>query len=98
MTRARGKTITVSADAANELLARYSHSQSITDLKEAIRLLEEALEITPQGAHEYAALLSNLGAALEALFSHSRDPGDLERALRILERALELTPPDTAAY
>ncbi len=86
------------ADAATELLARYARGRSIADLKEAISLLEQALEVTPPGTDAYVAVLSNLGAALEAAFSHSHDVVDLERAIGFLQQALEATPPDTSAY
>ena len=86
------------ADVANELLARYAHSRSIADLKEAISFLEQALEATPLDTHAYITLLSNLGAALEALFSYSHDVVDLERATGFLQQALAVTPPDTSSY
>ena len=68
-------------------LERFQRFHKIDDLKSAIKLLEEAIELTPISHLEIVARLSNLGAALVRLYESENDVKYLDQAIEHLEKA-----------
>ena len=64
----------------------------LTDLTQAIDLLEEAVRAHRAGRRDLGHGMANLGAALNALYEERGDVGDLERAIVMIEAAIAATP------
>ncbi|TGO15144.1 hypothetical protein BPAE_0591g00040 [Botrytis paeoniae] len=64
------------------------------DLKEAIRIIQEAVDTTPKDHPDLAMYLNNLGNRLNDRYSRTGAIYDLEEAIRIGREAVNATPKD----
>ena len=64
------------------------------DLEEAIRKVQQAVEITPQDHPDLAMYLNNLGYVLEKRFDRIGRMEDLEESIHKAQQAVENTPKD----
>ncbi|KAH7117313.1 CHAT domain-containing protein [Dactylonectria macrodidyma] len=78
----------------NRLGDRYSRTESMTDLEEAIQVGREATNATPPDHPDRAGRLNNLGIRLHDRYSRTGAITDLEEAIRIGREAINATPPD----
>jgi hypothetical protein len=67
------------------------------DLEEAIRMVEQAVEATPEDPPDLAMCLENLTNGLAERFERTRRIKDLEGAVRKAEQAVDVTPKDHPA-
>ncbi|KAF2804516.1 uncharacterized protein BDZ99DRAFT_544163 [Mytilinidion resinicola] len=79
---------------SQELLQNYERYGSIEDLDKAISVIEQVLNITPQGSEDLAAMLSNFGAMLSRRFERTGSMDDLNQAVDVANMAVEATPQD----
>jgi tetratricopeptide (TPR) repeat protein len=80
---------------------RYSRTGAITDLEEAIRVIQEAVKATPEDHPDWAGYLHNLGIQLRNRYLRTGAITDLEEAIRVAQEAVKATPedhPDRAGY
>ena len=67
---------------------RFQHTRDMQDLSEAIRRLQRAVQLTPNG---HPAFLSNLGNSLSRRFECTGDMRDVSEAIRHQQHAVQLT-------
>ncbi|KAI9567762.1 CHAT domain-containing protein [Boletus coccyginus] len=75
-----------------ELLHRFERFGDLTDLQQAIIVLQELVRSTPIWDDQYSAALGNLALALSYRFNHVGELSDLEDAISKQRTAVELTP------
>jgi tetratricopeptide (TPR) repeat protein len=63
-----------------------------TELDRAIRVAQEAVELTPPGHIDRPSHLNNLGMHLSKRYSQADQPADLDEAIKVTQEAVELTP------
>ncbi|WP_218006316.1 CHAT domain-containing tetratricopeptide repeat protein [Nocardia takedensis] len=73
------------------LQKRFEGAGDVTDLNEAIEVLEQAV-IWHSDAFDQAAILTNLGAALNLRYEITGSVEDADRAIHTARRAVEATP------
>ncbi|KAL8366673.1 hypothetical protein RB595_010506 [Gaeumannomyces hyphopodioides] len=82
---------------AARLAEKYQHTGSVRDLNEAIRIMEQAIDMA--GRYISPAMLSNLGVMLGTRFERTGSMNDLDRAVDVTTKAVDATPqnhPDRA--
>ncbi|KAI9573099.1 CHAT domain-containing protein [Boletus coccyginus] len=77
-----------------QLLHRFERFSDLSNLQQAIIVLQELVRSTPIGNDQYNAGLRNLAVALSYRFDHVGELSDLEAAISALRDAVELTPND----
>ena len=85
---------------AVELIRNYERTGIIEDLNKAISIIEQVIDMTPQGSIHLAGMLSNFGAMLGMRFERTGSMGDLNRAVDVADMAVNATSqdhPDRAA-
>jgi tetratricopeptide (TPR) repeat protein len=84
----------------NKLWRRFERMGRMEDLEEAIRRVQQAVNITPEGHSHLAMHLNNLGNMLESRFVRSGKTEDLEEAICKQLQAVEGTTegPSLAIY
>lgn len=73
---------------AESLMKRFSLTKNSTDLDEAVRLLQEAIEVATPNSPHFIDAQHQLGNALSRRYESSQEPHDLEEALQAYEIAL----------
>ena len=79
-------------DQATRLAKTYERTGSLRDLNEAIRIMDQAIEMA--GVYIQPFMLSNLGAMLGMRFERTGSIDDLNRAVDIADQAVDATPAD----
>ncbi|KAF5343142.1 hypothetical protein D9758_015223 [Tetrapyrgos nigripes] len=79
-------------DAIQHSSVDLSVLESSGDIKDAIQVGQQAVDLTPDGHAHKAALLNNLGGALQRRFERLGELGDIEDAIRVMRQAVDLTP------
>ena len=74
------------------LLTRYVRTGTLTDLDEAVAVLQQALAAVPANHPDRAATLSNLAGALRNRFERKGTAGDLDDAIASLQQAVAALP------
>jgi CHAT domain-containing protein/tetratricopeptide (TPR) repeat protein len=87
-------TPAIAVRCAEALVARYDLQQDLADLKQALKLLESALDAATPDTPVSSALQAQLGNAYARAFARSRNAEFLNHAVASFEVARELTPPD----
>jgi tetratricopeptide (TPR) repeat protein len=82
------------SDLCGTLIRKYESAGKLSDLEEAIRYGQAAVDATPEGDPNRCLYLSNLSAGWQLRFSHTGRLEDLERAVRLGEDAVAATPDD----
>jgi tetratricopeptide (TPR) repeat protein len=75
-----------------QLMNHFERFGDVTELQQAITLLEELVRSTSVSDDRYCEGLANLGVALSYRFDHLGELSDLEDAISRHKDALELTP------
>ncbi|KAJ6549919.1 hypothetical protein B0H19DRAFT_1073823 [Mycena capillaripes] len=70
----------------------YEQLGNLSDLTQAVLIIESALELTPHGELDMPSLVNNLGNSLLSRFERFGNLDDLTKAKSILESAVKLTP------
>ena len=73
-------------DLGNGLGERYARGGQLADLKAAIEVVQEALEVTAADDPNRPAMLSNLASGLRELYDQSGAATDLDAASRLGRR------------
>jgi tetratricopeptide (TPR) repeat protein len=76
------------------LFCRYEDTDEMGDLEEAIQVMRQAVESTPEDDRNRAPLFGNLGTALARRYERTGKLGDLEEAKQLTRQAFDLTPED----
>ncbi|KAI1776946.1 CHAT domain-containing protein [Hypoxylon cercidicola] len=71
---------------------RYSITQALEDLNEAICRLQEATDIVPSNYPDRTRWLTNLGQRLHERYSRTKNAVDLDQAIFVTEKARDLAP------
>ncbi|KAI9667773.1 MAG: hypothetical protein M1821_000592 [Bathelium mastoideum] len=71
---------------------RYERVGKIDDLKEAVQVLRQAVEITPTNSPDLASRLNNLSIILRCQYERTGSLDDLEEAIQVLRQAIKITP------
>ena len=82
----RLKTIQISQrlnNLGNKLKSRHEHTGKMEDLEEAIRVARQAVDVTPEGHPDLAAMLNNLGNKLGRRYERTGKMEGLEEAIRV---------------
>ncbi|KAJ3536759.1 hypothetical protein NMY22_g5891 [Coprinellus aureogranulatus] len=74
------------------LVDRFEKIGNLDDIAEAIAILQDAIELTPEGHLFMPGLLTNLGNAFIRRFERTGDLSDINEAISLQERAIERTP------
>ncbi|KAJ7218392.1 TPR-like protein [Mycena pura] len=74
------------------LLRRFERLGDVGDINKAVRVMQDAVHLTPDGHANKPLWLGNLGTALLAQFERLGDLNDLNKALSIQEDGVRLTP------
>jgi hypothetical protein len=85
---------------AVSLAENYQRTGVMKDLNEAIRIIEQAINMTPIGHSHLVAMLQKLGFVLGLRYGWTGNMGDLSRAVEAADMALTATSgdhPDRAA-
>ena len=80
---------------------RFEHTGDLSDLSEAIRSQQCAVELSPEGHPNLPALLDNLGTSFSRRFKHTGHLDDVSEAIRNQQCAVQFTPdghPDLPAW
>ncbi|KAF2790436.1 hypothetical protein K505DRAFT_364741 [Melanomma pulvis-pyrius CBS 109.77] len=64
------------------------------DLKEAIKLARQAIDVTPKDHPDLADKIINLGNKLERWYEHTGNLDYLEEAIQVVQQAINVTPKD----
>ncbi|RDA84141.1 hypothetical protein CP532_0113 [Ophiocordyceps camponoti-leonardi (nom. inval.)] len=83
------------ANLANCLRGRFERLGETKDLREAIELSRQSIDISPDGDDGMCKTMSGLSAALRLLFLRSHEQKDIEEAIAVGRKAVSLTVPDT---
>jgi len=75
---------------------RYSRTEAIDDLEEAILVAREAVDTIPEGVDglEHAGRLNNVGTTLSSRFWRFGEIADLEEAIQFIREAVSKIPDD----
>ena len=79
---------------AGRLAQNYKRTGVIGDLEEAIRVMEQAIDMTPTGYTNLAPMLNDLGVLLSMRSERTGAIDDLNRAIEIGDKAVTATPLD----
>jgi tetratricopeptide (TPR) repeat protein len=79
---------------AVRLAQNYKQIGVIGDLEEAIRMMEQVIDMTPTGYTNLAPMLNNLGVMLSMRSERTGAIDDLNRAVEIGDKAVTATPLD----
>ncbi|QRV82283.1 CHAT domain protein [Ceratobasidium sp. AG-Ba] len=82
----------IAGDLAGLHELRFSSSKNLTDADKMIDYARQAISILPEGHHDIAKHLSNLGSAYQIRYSASSDPSDLNQSVSCHHQAVDLTP------
>ena len=88
------------SDQAASLAENYQRTGVMKDLNEAIRIIEQAINMTSTGHPHLVAMLQKLGFMLGLRYERTGNMGDLNRAVEAADMAVTATPgdhPDQAA-
>ncbi|KAI1322799.1 hypothetical protein F5Y16DRAFT_385466 [Xylariaceae sp. FL0255] len=66
----------------------------MTDLEEAIKIFQQAVDATPENYPDRAIILTNLRNRLNNRYSRTGTMADLEEAIKTARKAVEATPED----
>ncbi|KAF6754769.1 CHAT domain-containing protein [Ephemerocybe angulata] len=75
-----------------ERLRAFERSGRLADMNDGIRMLRQAVELTPQGHGNLPPRLNNLGGSLTRRFEETGDLSDIAEAISVLKKAVSLTP------
>ncbi|KAF2675633.1 hypothetical protein K458DRAFT_212328, partial [Lentithecium fluviatile CBS 122367] len=78
----------------DRLIRNYERTGIIEDLNKAFAIMEQILDMTPQGSVHRASMLSNFGVILGKRFERTGSMDDLNRAVDAADRAANATPQD----
>ncbi|KAI9764064.1 MAG: hypothetical protein M1840_008868 [Geoglossum simile] len=78
----------------NKLESRCECMGKMKDLEEAIRVVRQAVNITPKDHPDLTAWLNNLRTKLNSRYKRMRRMKDLEEAIRVARQAVDITPED----
>ncbi|KAL5598291.1 hypothetical protein FOBRF1_012084 [Fusarium oxysporum] len=78
-----------------QLLRRFSRSEAIEDLNEAIEVTENLVTITAINNPKRPRRLYSLGTLLATRFEHQKAIQDLDRAIELYKASLNLLPPNS---
>ncbi|SCO90086.1 uncharacterized protein FRV6_14214 [Fusarium oxysporum] len=88
------------ANLASSLSLRFDNGRDVLDLDNAVRNLEQALEITEKGDPSLSSHLSSIVAVLQKRYDRTGNENDLNRAISYGDKAVESTDysqPSTAS-
>ncbi|KAF4626776.1 hypothetical protein G7Y89_g11379 [Cudoniella acicularis] len=78
----------------SHLAQRFSRTEALADLEDAISPTREALACSPHSHSRRAARLYKLGLYVYKRYSRTKSTADLDEAVRLAQEAVEITPPD----
>jgi hypothetical protein len=64
----------------------------MADLEEAIKVVRQAVDSTPDDHPNWAGWLNSLGSFLGRWYERTSEMADLEEAIKAAKRAVDLTP------
>ncbi|KAF6765331.1 CHAT domain-containing protein [Ephemerocybe angulata] len=76
----------------SSLKVRHKRSGELSDVSEAIEILQKAMKILPQDDPNMSSCLTRLGLSLMDRFDLTGELSDIAEAIPLLETAIELTP------
>ncbi|KAF5342847.1 hypothetical protein D9758_013351 [Tetrapyrgos nigripes] len=79
-------------DLGNALQRRFEPLGELGDIELAIRVMQQAVDLTPDAHADKARRLNDLGDALQRRFERLGELGDIELAIRVMQQAVDLTP------
>jgi len=71
---------------------RFERIGNLPDISEAIAVLQQAVQITPNGHPDMPGWLNNLGISFQCRFQRTGDASDISEAISVQQRAVQLTP------
>ncbi|TEB31082.1 hypothetical protein FA13DRAFT_1852280, partial [Coprinellus micaceus] len=85
-------SIRTQLDCWETLYNRFEQAGDLNDISEAISILREVVERTPEWDVNLAKRLNNLGNSFAHRFGHTGNLSDLAEAISLQTRAVDLTP------
>jgi len=73
------------------LLQKFERLGNLADISEAISILQQAVQITPNGHADLPVTLNNLGNSFQSRFERMGDLSDLSEAISAQQHAVQLT-------
>ncbi|KAF6765760.1 CHAT domain-containing protein [Ephemerocybe angulata] len=70
----------------------FKKTGELSKITDAVLMLQQSVDVTPQDDVDLPARLSNLGGAIISLFERTGQISDIARAVSALRKAVELTP------
>ncbi|KAF6744193.1 CHAT domain-containing protein [Ephemerocybe angulata] len=70
----------------------FEQTGELSKITDAVLMLQQSVDVTPQDDVDLPARLSNLGGAIISLFERTGQISDIARAVSALRKAVELTP------
>jgi len=73
-------------------MRRFKRTGNLSELSEAVAVMQQAIQLTPNGHAHMPGWLSNLGNSFCCRFEHTGDVSDVSEAISVQQRAVQLTP------
>jgi hypothetical protein len=73
-------------------LRRFEQLGDLSDIIKSVSMLEDAIELTPDGHPDKPTLLNNLGNSLLGRFEFLGDFDDINTSVLMCEKAVQMTP------
>jgi hypothetical protein len=73
---------------------RFQQLGDPSDIKKSILMLEDAIQLTPDGHPDKPLLFNHLGNSLLCCFNQSGDLSDINKSISMTEKAVQLTSDD----
>ncbi|KAF7358269.1 hypothetical protein MVEN_00876000 [Mycena venus] len=80
------------ADLGTSLLCRFGRLGGLEDINKSGKMLEDAVQLTPDGHPDKSSRLNNLGNSLAHRFERLGDLSDINKSVLLFEDAVQLTP------
>ncbi|KAF6753675.1 CHAT domain-containing protein [Ephemerocybe angulata] len=90
--RVRVGVVTQLNERGIELLRAFERTGNLSDMTEGILMLQQAVDITPDGHASKPGLLNNLGASLTHRFERTGQLSDIVGAISVQQQAVARTP------
>ncbi|KAJ7799593.1 hypothetical protein B0H14DRAFT_3787655 [Mycena olivaceomarginata] len=80
------------ADLGTSLRCHFERLGSLLDINQSVEMLEDAVQLTPDGHPDKPSRLNNLGNSLSRRFERLGDLSDINKSVLMFEDAVKLTP------
>jgi len=70
----------------------FERTGNLSELSEAVEVMQQAVQLTPKGHADMPGWLSNLGNSFRHRFERTGDVSNLSEAISVQQRAVQLTP------